>query len=237
MSRLAATAMESATQALLHADLVLAEQAITDGVEITTLGSYVEEDALAVLALRAPIAGDLRTIVSAIQIANDICGMGTLACHVAKIVRSRHPQRALPPGEIRKYFSEMSGVAVELGHGAGDVLLSHDPRIAAHMRQEDKAMDDLLGRLFTLTDHEWRHGVVAAVDVTLLGRFYRRFANHAVEVARRVITQTGRVTDDESCWPAAETACFDTSRRCAELSPHPTPERRSRIATVNPQWR
>jgi phosphate transport system protein len=45
-------------------------------------------------------------------------------------------------------------------------------------------------------DQEWKHGVAAAVDVTLLGRYYERFADHAVQLARRVIFQTtGRVSD------------------------------------------
>lgn len=61
---------------------------------------------------------------------------------------------------------------------------------AAQIREEDDAMDDLHRHLFTvLMDREWKHGVAAAVDVTLLSRFYERFADHAVEVARRVIFQ------------------------------------------------
>ena len=49
-----------------------------------------------------------------------------------------------------------------------------------------------------LMDKEWKHGVTAAVDVTLLSRFYERFADHAVEVARRVIFQaTGRFPEEE----------------------------------------
>jgi phosphate transport system protein len=46
---------------------------------------------------------------------------------------------------------------------------------------------------------EWRHGTACAVDVTLLGRFYERFADHAVQVARRVIFQaTGRLPDGDA---------------------------------------
>jgi phosphate transport system protein len=60
-------------------------------------------------------------------------------------------------------------------------------------------MDDLHRHLFTvLMDREWKHGVTAAVDVTLLSRFYERFADHAVEIARRVIFQaTGSFPDEE----------------------------------------
>jgi phosphate transport system protein len=80
------------------------------------------------------------------------------------------------------------------------VLLSRDPEKAARISEEDDAMDDLHRHLFTvLRDRDWRHGVAAAVDVTLLGRFYERFADHAVEVARRVIFQaTGQFPDGEA---------------------------------------
>jgi phosphate transport system protein len=79
------------------------------------------------------------------------------------------------------------------------VLLTRDPEKAARIREEDDAMDDLHRHLFTvLMDREWKHGVAAAVDVTLLGRFYERFADHAVEVARRIIFQvTGKHPDEE----------------------------------------
>jgi phosphate transport system protein len=89
---------------------------------------------------------------------------------------------------------------VDLGNSAQEVLRSRDPEKAARIREEDDAMDDLHRHLFTvLMDREWKHGVAAAVDVTLLGRFYERFADHAVEVARRVIFQaTGRFPEDEA---------------------------------------
>jgi phosphate transport system protein len=77
------------------------------------------------------------------------------------------------------------------------VVLNRDPLKAARIRQDDDAMDELHRHLFTvLMDQEWKHGVAAAVDVTLLGRYYERFADHAVQLARRVIFQTtGRVSD------------------------------------------
>lgn len=190
--------MEHATQALLQADLVLAEQVISDNDQITTLSVSAEENAFVLLALQAPVAGDLRAIVSSIQIVADIDRMGALALHVAKIARRRHPQKALPE-EVNGYFAEMGRLAVELGRSAEEVLVTRDPEKAARIREEDDAMDDLHRHLFTvLMDREWKHGVAAAVDVTLLGRFYERFADHAVEVARRVIFQvTGRTVEED----------------------------------------
>ena len=119
--------------------------------------------------------------------------MGGLAAHVAKIVRRRHPEHVVPE-QVDGYFAEMGRVAVELGNAAQEVLRTGDPDKARSINDEDDAMDDLHRRLFIeLMDREWKYGVAAAVDVTLLGRFYERFADHAVEIAGRVIFQaTGR---------------------------------------------
>ena len=115
--------------------------------------------------------------------------MGGLAVHVAKLARRRHPDPVLPE-EVNGYFAEMGRIAVDLGNSAKDVVLSGDPEQAAQIRSDDDAMDELHRHLFTvLMDREWKHGVAAAVDVTLLGRFYERFADHAVEIGRRVIFQ------------------------------------------------
>src|SRR5438445_5067117 len=83
MCGLAGAAMERATQALLQADLVLAEQVITDHEQMTTMSAKAEESAFVLLALQAPVAGDLRAIVSSIQIVADVDRMGALALHVA----------------------------------------------------------------------------------------------------------------------------------------------------------
>ena len=198
MCGLAGVAMERATQALLQADLVLAEQVISDHEQIVASSARAEEAAFVLLALQAPVAGDLRSIVTAIQIVADVDRMGALALHVAKIARRRHPQHALPE-EVNGYFAEMGRVAVELGNSAQEVLLTRDPEKAARISEEDDAMDDLHKHLFTvLMDREWKHGVTAAVDVTLLSRFYERFADHAVEIARRVIFQaTGNLPEGD----------------------------------------
>jgi phosphate transport system protein len=198
MCGMAGVAMERATQALLQADLVLAEGVISDHDQITAMSVRAEEAAFVLLALQAPVAGDLRAIVSSIQMVADVDRMGALALHVAKIARRRHPQHALPE-EVNGYFAEMGRVAVELGNAAQEVVVSQDPDMAARLREEDDAMDDLHRHLFSvLMDREWKHGVAAAVDVTLLGRFYERFADHAVEIGRRVIfLATGKLPDDD----------------------------------------
>jgi phosphate transport system protein len=195
---LVGVAMERATDALLQADLVRAEQVITDYDHITAMSARAAENAFVLLALQQPVAGDLRAIVGSIQIIADVDRMGALALHVAKIARRRHPEHAVPE-EVKGYFAQMGRIAVELGNAAQEVVLTRDPHKAARIDEQDDAIDDLHRHLFTvLMDREWTHGVAAAVDVTLLGRFYERFADHAVEIARRVIFQaTGKLSAEE----------------------------------------
>jgi phosphate transport system protein len=196
MCGLAGLAMERATHALLQADLTIAEKVIGDHEQLARMKTDAEEAAFVLLALQAPVAGDLRTIVASMQNVADAERMGGLALHVAKIARRRHPASTLPE-EVNGYFAEMGRIAVDLGNSAKEVVLSRDPQRAAQISRDDVEMDQLHQQLFTLLkEKEWAHGVAAAVDVTLLGRFYERFADHAVEIGRRVIFQATGETPD-----------------------------------------
>jgi len=194
MCSMVGDAMDLATRALLEADLGLAEQVIGDDTKVDEARSSCEEHAYALLALQAPVATDLRTVLAAIHAAESLERMGDLALHVAKAARRRHPQHVLPD-KVVPYFSEMGRIAVALARQAEQVILSKDVEQARALEDADDEMDDLHRHLFTvLMDREWPHGVAAAVDVTLLGRFYERFADHAVSVAKRVVfVVTGRM--------------------------------------------
>ncbi len=195
----AGVAMKRATQALLEADIVAAEEVIHDHERIVAMRAQVEKAALALLALQQPVAGELREIFSAIQIIADTERMGALAVHVAKIARREYPKHVLPE-EVRQCFADMGEVAIALADSAEQVLLTRDPHKAAQLHQQDDAMDDLHRHLFSvLIDREWTHSISVGVEAALLGRFYERFADHAVEVGRRVIFMvTGDLpTEDE----------------------------------------
>ncbi|MEE6170276.1 MULTISPECIES: phosphate signaling complex protein PhoU [unclassified Mycolicibacterium] len=184
------SAMVDATKALLQADLSIAEAAIGRYADITRECTLLETDAFTILARQAPVAGDLRAVVSALKDVADMQRMGALATHVAAIARRRHPHLAVPE-EVISYFAEMGRIAERIIKDTKHVVLCGDPEQAARLRADDEAMDDLHRHLFTkVMDADWTHGIAAAVDVTLLSRYYERFADHAVEVADRVIYQT-----------------------------------------------
>lgn len=196
MCGVAGRAMADATQALLAADAALAESVIGVHDEMMVNGVRAEQDAFTLLALQAPVASDLRIVVASLRNVADADRMGALALHVAKIVRRRHPAHAIPE-EANSLFADMGRIAVDLGNDAKDVVLSGNPGKAAQLDHDDDVMDELHRRLFrVLMDPEWKYGVAAAVDVTLLGRYYERFADHAVEIGRRVIFQATGAVDD-----------------------------------------
>ncbi|QEM43558.1 phosphate signaling complex protein PhoU [Mycolicibacterium grossiae] len=186
---LAGDAMQEATTALLTADLLRAEDVIGRVDDFKAVIAEAEEKAFLLMALQAPVASDLRAVIATMQNCADVDRMAALAIHVAKIARRRHPTHAVPI-EVEPVFAEMGRLATSVSTAAGDVLLSVDPRRATHLRQQDDALDDMRSHLFEVVlAAEWGHGVAAAVDVTLLGRYYERFADHAVAIGRRVIYQ------------------------------------------------
>jgi phosphate transport system protein len=187
MTNLVAIAMERGTQALLDANLALADQVIADDQRIDALRTDLEDRTFQLIAQQQPVATDLRVLISTIHLSADLERMGDLAHHVAKIARLRYPEVAVPP-EARDIISQMGEVAASLVQKVADVVDGRDIALAQAIEQEDDSMDALRRKLFTVVlSPNWRRGTEAAIDMTLLGRYYERYADHAVAVARHTI--------------------------------------------------
>ena len=186
MTSLVGSAVGLATTALLDADVELAERVITMDETVDDLYRSVEERALELMARQQPVASDLRTLVTALRMVADLERSGDYAVHLAKIARRRYPTSAIPP-ELRSTMLEMGQVAERIVAKAGSVIASHDLEMAAELERDDDVMDQLHRRLFAkILDPAWPHQTEATVDITLAGRYYERFADHAVAIARRV---------------------------------------------------
>jgi phosphate transport system protein len=188
MTRLVGSAMNRATQALLDADLTLAESVIAADAQIDTLASDIEERCFDLIAIEQPDAADLRMAIGALRIATSLERMGDLAEHVAKQARLRYPRLSIPQ-ELRGTFAEMGGLAEAIVSKTGAVIATQDVGLTADIARHDEQVDRLHRELFTIVlSPRWTHGVEAAIDVTLLSRYYERYADHAVSVTRRVVT-------------------------------------------------
>jgi phosphate transport system protein len=181
------TAIGLATQALMTGDAEIAERVISSDIEIDRARERVEDSAFSLLSLQQPVAGDLRTVVAGLRMVSELERMGDLSVHVAKIARLRVPQVAVPD-EIKPTMNRMAQVASDMVHRVTDIITSRDVDAAIALSGADEEMDQLRRTSFTeLLSDSWSHGVEAAVDIALLGRYYERIADHAVSVANRVV--------------------------------------------------
>lgn len=184
MTKTAAAAMERATSALLDANLQLAEQVLADDATMDALRDETEERCFQLIATQSPVATDLRVVISTIHLAADLERMGDLASHVARVARLRYPEPAVP-AEMRDIFAQMGDVAASLIAKVAEFVDGRDVELAQAIEDEDDSMDALRRKLFTIVlSSNWTHGQGPAVDVALLGRYYERYADHAVAVAR-----------------------------------------------------
>jgi phosphate transport system protein len=187
MSEAVAVAMRDATSALLDADLTVAEKVISDDARIDRLRDDLEARAFDLLARQQPVAIDLRTVITSLKAVADLERMGDLALHVAKVARMRYPACAVP-GDVRGTIREMGEVALSIVDKTKRVLEGQDIELAEQLERDDDAMDTLHRQLFSrLLSDDWMHGIEPAIDITLIGRYYERYADHAVLVARQTI--------------------------------------------------
>jgi phosphate transport system protein len=187
-----AATLRGATAGLLDGRLRLAEKIVGDD-PIRELRVRLDQVATDALLFHAPVAGDLRNVVCAIRSSDDLERMSVLARHVAEAALRRRTGCAVPE-LVRPEFAEMSRLGVEMALKAAEVVRTRNVLLAVELDADDEAMDALHARMFgVLMDRSWPHGVAAAVDVTLLARYYERFADHAVLVAdETVMAVTGQ---------------------------------------------
>jgi phosphate transport system protein len=180
-------AMRKSTTALLTADLKAAQSVIDRDNEVDEIYSQVEAKVADTIARQAPVASDLRMVITALHISADLERMGDLAEHVAKTAKRRHPSPAVP-AELRPVFKGMAEVADHMAESIAGLLAKPDAELAAKLEHEDDAIDDLERQLFKIMlDDDWPYGAETAIDGALLGRFYERYADHAVNVGEQLV--------------------------------------------------
>ena len=191
-------AVREATSALLTGDAATAEAVISADKAVDANKERIEDTAFALLSLQQPVAGDLRVVVSALRMVSELERMGDLSVHVAKIARLRVPHLAVPD-EARPTVERMAEVAEDMVRRVKSIITERDVEAAIALGRDDEVMDQLRRRSFTeLLSDDWAHGVEAAVDIALLGRYYERIADHAVSVANRVVfVVTGQAPNRE----------------------------------------
>lgn len=187
LTTMVSTSVVKASKALQTADLNLAEEVIATDIKIDDYQHDLDARIIDIIARQQPVASDLRALVTALRMSADLERMGDLSHHIAKVARLRHPSSAIP-ADLLLAFTEMGHVAEKLATKVATVITTRDTEMALQVEKDDDEMDLLHRQLISvLIAPTWEHGVETAIDLTLLGRYYERYADHAVSVARRVI--------------------------------------------------
>jgi phosphate transport system protein len=196
MVRLTGQMMTNASIALHQTDLALAGLVIAQREQITAMYDVMERRCVSLLALQAPVAGDLRVVVAALHALGHVQRMGDLARHVAVIARIKRPN-PMASGQVRPVLARMSLLTSQFAADAATAIEHQDPLSGCRLAVADNEVDALLRHLFgILFAEDWSHGVEQAVDAALIGRYYERFADHAVAIARGVCYRvTGEITE------------------------------------------
>jgi len=186
LSKMVSDSINKATHALIDAELKTAEEVISADEKIDTYQHELDTRIIDIIARQQPVASDLRALVTALRMSADLERMGDLSHHIAKVTRLRHPEPAIP-AELRDLVHHMGTVAENISRKIAVVIETRDTEMALQVEKDDDEMDKLHRQLIgSITNGAWSHGVESAIDITLLGRYYERYADHAVSVSRRV---------------------------------------------------
>jgi phosphate transport system protein len=186
IAELVATAISKATTAFSQSDVTLAEEVIEEDARIDELALSLDELAIAILAKQAPVARDLRVVVSALRISASLERMGDIAEHIAQLARFRFPEKVVPKG-LGKTFARMGELDVEIAGKLTILLRTEDGEVGEAIREIDDEMDKLHLSVFDkVLGESWKGDATGTVDATLASRYHERFADHAVSIAKKV---------------------------------------------------
>lgn len=186
LTNMVSESIVKSSKALLTADLKLAEEVIATDAKIDDYQHDLDTRIIDIIARQQPVASDLRALITALRMSADLERMGDLSHHIAKIARLRHPNNAIP-NDLVLAFTEMGYVAEKLATKVATVITTRDTDMALQVEKDDDEMDDLHRKVISgIISNGSSITIESAIDLTLLGRYYERFADHAVAVARRV---------------------------------------------------
>lgn len=186
ISSLVTEAMEKANQAFTGADVELAQEVIAADARIDFLQNDLDERAIDILALQGPVASDLRMIVGSLRMSASLERMGDLARHVAQLARLRFPAKVIPES-LAPTFDELATLDIKISQHVTKLLETRDLALVDRIQSANTRIDELHRGVFTaIAAPAWREGSSTTADVTLASRYFERFGDHGVSVARKV---------------------------------------------------
>ena len=187
LAALAGEAIQGGTAALLDGDVDAGAALVGRDVAMDDLTHSIEQRACALLARQQPMAVDLRLIVTVLRVVHELERVGDLMVNVDKTIH-RLGSGDLGP-KVRGILESMGRQATAQVQAASEAFAQRDIELAAQLRQMDDVMDELQRDLFRAIfagPEADEDTVQRAVQIALVGRYFERIADHAVNVAERV---------------------------------------------------
>lgn len=186
MGGLAERAIHDSMNALQRGDMALAQQVREGDRQIDTIESEVETLAVQIIALRAPMANDLREVVAALKIAAVIERIGDYAKNIAKRVPMIESEHRIEPISV---IPAMGRMAAEMVHDALDAFAARDMQGAVDVCVRDQALDDFYDSIFRMlvtymVENPATIGQVA--HLLFVAKNLERIGDHATNVAEMV---------------------------------------------------
>ena len=186
MGGLAENGLHEAMRALVQRDTEAAMRVIEADNRIDLLELEVERAVVQLIALRAPMADDLREAVAALKIAGVIERIGDYGKNIAKRVAVIDRGGEIEPLSL---LPEMGRIAGEMVNMVLDAFAARDPHKAVEVCARDKAVDDFYNSIFrTLLTHmmENPHTITQAAHLLFVAKNIERIGDHATNVAEMV---------------------------------------------------
>ena len=180
-------AIQAGTEALLNFDLAAADKVMREDRVIDDLTHDIEDRCCLLMARQQPMAADLRLLVTILRVVYELERIGDLMVNVAKATRRLYPQQLDP--RTRGLIDRMRTQATAQLRLATDAFADRDAARAAALVDMDDVMDDLQKELFrAIFDNRAQDeaAIQRAVQVGLIGRYFERTADHAVNFGQRV---------------------------------------------------
>ncbi len=186
MGGLAEAAIADSMRALVNRDSEAAKTVVANDKKLDALEAEVERQAVQIIALRAPMADDLREVVAALKIAGVVERIGDYAKNIAKRVHLIEESRNLKPLSL---LPEMARLTGDMVHAVLDAFVARDPKGATAVCERDKAVDDFYNSIFrTLLTFmmEDPHNITPATHLLFIAKNLERIGDHATNVAEMV---------------------------------------------------
>lgn len=198
MARMVEVAIHHAVKSFVHQDAGLAQKVIEDDPKVNELEGQIDDKVVKLIATQQPVARDLRTLIAAMKLSNDLERMADLAQDIAEValeLQGKNLQALEPLDDIIK----MAEITQQMVHNGINSYIDSNTQLANSLATVDDEVDRLnekVVREMIAHMHQYPEHMEVALRICLVARYLQRIADHTVNLGESVIfIETGKQRD------------------------------------------